>query len=59
MIALFALIAGAVFGWFRAARRGGTISDRAMYAVGHAIAFGLAAFVIGILIDLSGLFANV
>lgn len=59
MIALIALIAGAVFGWVRAARRGGTMGDRALYAVGHGIAFGLAAFAIGILIVHTGLFDNV
>lgn len=56
MLPLIALFIGAAIGWIRAARRGGETPDKAQYAVAHGLAFGLAAFAIGILITRSGLF---
>lgn len=56
MLALVSLIAGAVLGWWRAAKRGGVIADRLQYAIGHAIAFGLAGYVLGVVLALAGLF---
>lgn len=59
MLALAALILGAVTGWVRAARRGGTTADKAQYAVGHGLAFGLAGFALAILLARLGLFGGV
>lgn len=57
MIPVIATIVGFVFGWFRAARRGGTTGDKVQYAIGHAFAFGLTAFAILILIYQLGVFS--
>ena len=46
MIPLIALIAGFAIGWRRAARRGGTQADKWQFAIGHAVAFGLLAFLV-------------
>lgn len=56
MLPIAALLFGFVFGWARAARRGGTTADRVQFAIGHALAFGLGGFVAAILIVRSGLF---
>ena len=45
VVALVLGLAGALMGWFRAARRGGTLADRAQYAAAH----GLAAFLAGMI----------
>ena len=58
MFAVIALFIGAVFGWVRAARRGGSTADRAQYAVGHGLGFGLAAMAAGIALHWSGLFSG-
>jgi hypothetical protein len=42
MIVIICLVAGLLFGWFRAARREGNRFDRIQYALVHAIIFGLA-----------------
>lgn len=57
MIALLCLLIGAVVGWLRAARRGGTTADKLQYAAVHGIAFGLLALTAAIAFDLSGLFS--
>ena len=44
MFPLIAALVGFAFGWLRARRRGGSLADRAQYGIGHAFAFGLAAF---------------
>lgn len=48
MIILLAFLAGFALGWYRAARRGGALSDKLQYALAHAIPMALAglAFVI-------------
>lgn len=50
MLPLIGLIFGLVFGWVRAARRGGGMADKLQYAVGHGLAFGLASFALAILL---------
>ena len=46
MIPLIALIVGFAVGWRRAGRRGGGSADKGQYAIGHAIGFGLLAFLV-------------
>lgn len=58
MIALLFLALGAVFGWVRASRRGGTTADKLQYAAAHGFAFLLLAIAGGIFIDLTGLFSG-
>ncbi len=41
MIFIAAIIAGAIIGWTRAARRGGNRLDRLQYAIAHAIFFAI------------------
>jgi len=43
-IALFLL--GAVIGWLRATRRGGTTADKVQYALAH----GIPAFLLGVVV---------
>lgn len=50
MLPLIGLIFGLVFGWVRAARRGGGMADRFQYAIGHGLAFGLASFALALII---------
>ncbi|MCB2117220.1 MAG: hypothetical protein KDE00_13210 [Rhodobacteraceae bacterium] len=38
-----AILIGAAFGWYRAARRGGSRFDRIQYALVHAIFFAILA----------------
>ncbi len=47
MIAFIGFLLGAVFGWFKAAKRGGNTPDKLQYAFGFGVAFGLVAFFIG------------
>lgn len=49
MIVLVAFIVGAILGWFRAAKRGGTTGDKVQYALVHAIAGALIALVVMII----------
>ena len=48
MILPAGLILGAIFGWIRAAKRGGTTLDKLQYAGVHAIIFGLVAILISV-----------
>lgn len=57
MIPVIATIVGFVFGWFRAARRGGTTGDKVQYAIGHALAFGLATLAFILLLFQLGVFS--
>ncbi len=41
MIVFPAMILGAVVGWMRAARRGGSRADKVQYALAHAIFFAI------------------
>lgn len=59
MLPIVTLVAGFVFGWIRAARRGGGTADRWQYAIGHALAFGLVGFLIAIALVRSGLFGAI
>lgn len=38
-----AILVGAIFGWYRASRRGGSRFDRIQYALAHAIFFAIIA----------------
>lgn len=50
-IAFALFIIGAVIGWRRAARRGGSAADKAQYALAHGIpAFLLGAIIVVILL---------
>lgn len=49
MIPIVAFILGFVFGWVRAARRGGGTADRARYGVAHGLIFALVALALGAL----------
>ncbi len=56
MLPIAGLVFGFILGWARAARRGGSRADRIQFAIGHALAFGLGAFIAAIAILRSGLF---
>ncbi len=56
MLAIITCLIGAVLGWVRAKRRGGTTADRVQYAIAHAVAFGLAGLILGTVLALTGLF---
>jgi hypothetical protein len=43
-IAMALFVIGAIVGWRRAARRGGTTADKVQYALAH----GIPAFLVGI-----------
>ncbi|MEM1275741.1 MAG: hypothetical protein AAGH74_04380 [Pseudomonadota bacterium] len=49
MIIVVAVLGGAILGWVRATKRGGTIGDRVQYAFAHAIPFGLLATIFVVL----------
>jgi hypothetical protein len=46
MLVLTAFILGCALGWYRAARRGGTLAQRIQYALAHGIPTGLAAMIL-------------
>lgn len=50
MISLLASLTGALFGYGRAARRGGNGFDRAQYAAIYAIIFGLIGLFVSIIL---------
>ena len=50
MIHIIAIILGAGFGWYRAAKRGGNRNDTLQYAFGHAVAFFIVALFASILL---------
>lgn len=50
---LAALILGCLIGWYRAAKRGGTIPDRIQYALAHGIP--IALLTLGVLIAVAWL----
>lgn len=50
MLAIFALLAGLIFGWMRAKKRGGTRADCVQYALAHGLAFGLAGLAAAIIL---------
>ncbi|WP_157982210.1 hypothetical protein [Oceanicella sp. SM1341] len=51
MILPAAFILGFIFGWVRAARRGGNRMDRAQYGFGHGMVVMLVTLVATLLID--------
>ncbi|QIE55259.1 hypothetical protein G5B40_07200 [Pikeienuella piscinae] len=55
MLPLISFIIGLIFGWVRAARRGGGTADRLQYAIGHGVAFGIAGLVFGVILLRAGL----
>jgi phosphate/sulfate permease len=55
MLLLLAFVLGALFGWQRAARRGGDRLDRLQYAAVHGIIFVLVALVALVLAQFLGL----
>lgn len=46
IIGIVFFVIGGFIGWRRAARRGGTVADRVQYALAH----GIPAFLIGMLV---------
>lgn len=54
MLTLIGFFAGLVFGWRRAAKRGGNRLDKLQYAAGHAIAFAIAGLALAILLARTG-----
>lgn len=50
MVSLLAALTGALFGYGRAARRGGNGFDRAQYAAIHAIIFGMIGLFVTIIV---------
>ena len=54
MLIAAALVLGALLGWYRAARRGGDRRDQAQYAAVHAIALGLAATILVVVLGRFG-----
>lgn len=55
MLIILGFVAGAAFGWMRAAKRGGNRLDKLQYAGAHGIAFAIAGLALGILIVRLGL----
>ena len=53
-IAIALFIVGAVIGWRRAARRGGTTADKLQYALAHGIPAFLAGIVIVVIVLRAG-----
>jgi hypothetical protein len=51
MIVIAGLVIGALFGWVRAARRGGNNLDKLQYAGVHAIIFTVIGMILTIGID--------
>ena len=54
MIVIAALILGALFGWRRAARLGGTRADRLQYAAAHGMGFAVLGIFLTIFIARMG-----
>ncbi|WP_170293981.1 hypothetical protein [Paracoccus limosus] len=54
MIVLVAILLGAVIGWMRAARLGGSRADRLQYAAAHALAFAALGVFITIILARMG-----
>ncbi len=46
MLVLIVFVLGCAIGWYRAARRGGTLAQRIQYALAHGIPLGLAALIL-------------
>ncbi len=55
MIPLIALFAGFIFGWRRAARRGGVTADKWQFAIAHGVGFALIAFIVTLALVRMGL----
>lgn len=55
MIPLIAALIGFAVGWVRAGRRGGGRADKWQYAVAHAVALGLIAFFVSLVMLRFGL----
>lgn len=51
MIVIAAALIGAILGWRRAAKLGGTRRDRAQYAAGFAMAFGVLGLFATVILD--------
>ena len=55
MILILAFLAGATFGWRRAARRGGGRADRIQFAFAHGFAALVLAAALALILGLFGL----
>ena len=55
MLIVPAFILGAIFGWYRAGKRGGNRLDKLQYAFAHGIAFFLVTLVLTLIADWQGL----
>jgi hypothetical protein len=51
MIVIAGILLGALLGALSARRRGGKPADIAQYAVGYAVAFGLASWILAIIFE--------
>ena len=49
MLVLTAFLLGCALGWYRAARRGGTLAQRIQYALAHGIPTGLVAMILAVI----------
>jgi len=49
MLIWVAFALGCALGWYRAARRGGRLTDRIQYALAHGIPVGLVALIVVVL----------
>jgi hypothetical protein len=54
MVLILVFLAGAVFGWMRARRRGGGTADRAQYAFAHGFAALILAAAFALVLGLFG-----
>lgn len=56
MLPIATLLFGAILGWVRATRRQGNLGDKLQFAIGHAVAFGLAGMLLGVILARTGFF---
>ena len=50
MITFIAFVVGFVWGWRSAVKKGGGTADKWQYAIGHAVGFALAAFIVTLIL---------
>ena len=55
MILPIAFLFGGLIGWLRAAKRGGVLADKLLYGTVFGLLFMLAALIITLLADLTGI----
>ncbi len=55
ILAAIGAIIGAIFGWKRAAKRGGVTADKLQYATSHGIAFLLVGYFIALFMARMGI----